>query len=93
MAEQKRTRVAVVVFADVDGDIHGGHHVVERLIREKLGAAGTEHTMPLGHDGGREITVRFAHAMDAGAALGNGYLWAAPTARPFRDAGLGDTID
>lgn len=82
----ERTRVAVVVFADVDGEVVDAHHVVERMLRKKLGDCdGTEHAIRVGApDSTFEVHVRFHDAMEAGLAAGNGYLWTAPTRKAFR---------
>lgn len=80
----ERKRVAVVVFADVDWDGQGSGHLVERALHEILTFDGTEYPVRVGGDAGREVNVRFHDVMEAGAAIGNGYLWTQPTSKAFR---------
>lgn len=81
-----RQRVAIVVFADVEGEISDPQHVAERVIRDKLGPMrGEVHTVRLGgRSDGRELGVRFHEVMEAGIAIGNGYLWTSVTSKAFR---------
>jgi hypothetical protein len=81
-----RSRVALVVFADVDGEIGDGWALVQRVLMEKLGEPdGTEHPVTIGgSDGQRTFNVRFHDYMEAGMAAGNGYLWTRPTAKAFK---------
>lgn len=84
MSEQERQRVALVVFADVDGGLTDSWHVASRALRQKLGPMdGQVHTVKLGGQG-REIGVRFHDVMEVGMAAGNGYLWTEPTSKAFR---------
>lgn len=81
-----RRRFAVVVFADVDSDMDGGHHVAERALRNLIGdMEGEVHTVRLGGvEDGTEVGVRFHDVMEAGTAIANGYLWAGVTSKAFR---------
>jgi hypothetical protein len=82
---EPRTRVAVVVFADVTGEISDAHHLVERLIREHFGYDGEEHSIAMrGAAAGREFRIRVHEVMEAGMAAGNGYLWTKVTSKAFR---------
>ena len=84
MAQPERQRVALVVFADVDGGLSDSWHVAQRALREKLGPMdGEVHTVKLGGHG-IEIGVRFHDVMEVGMAAGNGYLWTEPTSKAFR---------
>lgn len=84
-----RTRVALVVFADVecsDGsnlDALDASMFVKRVLRAKLGHFdGRSHTVAMAN--GTEFAVRLHDAMEVGMAAGNGYLWQQVTSKAFR---------
>jgi hypothetical protein len=81
-----RKRVALIVFADVDSDIGGAHHIAERALRGLIGPMeGETHTVRMSAvKGGTEFAVRFHDVMEAGMAAGNGYLWTQVTSKAFR---------
>jgi hypothetical protein len=76
-------RVALVVFAEVDAvDSRDGASVVAQLIRKQLPFDKVHY--PSLCSGQWPVVLR--GAMEAGMALGNGYLWAAPTSKLFRES-------
>jgi hypothetical protein len=78
----KRTRIAVVVFADVSGEASDAEHVVEYWVRQRLGPLdGTEHPVPLRD--ASEVKVRVHNVTEVGVAAGNGYLWTEPTSKAY----------
>jgi hypothetical protein len=78
-----RHRVAVVVFAEVEAtDACDASYIVEQTLHQ-LGAYPTAviNTKLRAELPARNVTVH--RVMDAGMAVGNGYLWLEPTLKAF----------
>lgn len=88
----KKTRAAVVLFVDIDEDQVASPHDLETLVRQSLyqnhwNKDGIFAKLPVNF-GKRELEIRVVDVMDAGRALGNGYLWAEPTKTAWRNHGI-----
>jgi hypothetical protein len=89
-----KTRAAVVLFVDIDenevSDSSDLYILVQQGLRQqlKLGSQLSPNILLPVQFGKRALEVRIVGVMDAGQALGNGYLWAQPTATAWRNRGI-----
>ena len=82
----KRSRVALVVFADVDPGWGDPENIAAWAIKRALGAErgafkGDPVTVQVN---GQDVGVIFHDVIEVGMAAGNGYLWTHVTPKVFR---------
>lgn len=78
----ERKRAAVVLFVDSESGVDGPD--IANLVLIALHQAGTmKDGLTVRQADGKEHHVRIIHAIEAGMAAGNGYLWTEPTAKAW----------
>lgn len=90
MSDRERHRVAVVVFADIEGvDYDDACSGAELAIRHALspdkGRLPVTHRVPVNHV---HAEARVVAIRELGLAQGNRYVWTRPTRRAWRESGL-----
>lgn len=90
----EKTRAAVILFVDIDEDQVAEPNdlafLVQRGLHQQLlrGSKLSPNIILPVQVKDKELEVRIVSVMEAGQALGNGYLWAKPTATPWRNRGI-----
>lgn len=87
-SELTRQRVSITLFAEVEAvDAYDGAHIAQMMLHQAGIRAGQVVSTDLPRDlGARDVTV--VGVMDTGMAMGNGYLWTAPTAKVWQQMGM-----
>ena len=83
------TRAAVVLFVDVDEKDCQSSHDLDYLVRIGLHQAGFtfENPLPVKVQG-KVVNIRIVDTMEAGMAMGNGYLWTEVTTKAYTQRGV-----
>lgn len=82
-----KTRAAVVVFIDTDDEVFEARDLAT-FFRQGLYQAGHLPDQPLPVKfKDKVINLNIVSIMDAGVAIGNGYLWTEVTPKAFREHG------
>ena len=83
------TRAAIVLFVDVDEEDVPLSNDLDTLVRMGLHQAGFDINNPLPVTiKERVINIRIVDTMEAGLAMGNGYLWTEVTTKAYTQRGI-----